>query len=255
MEQRGSRISRPMAHRRPRCAWWWAAFALVAPCSRAQWAIGTVPTFRRRTDRRHRRTHGNQGQEAPEPRYVSPTRRWIKSAPIWRRDDHRPRAFRWCCTGASHIAPSLRSLRSRSEFRWIIRPPPVILLAGLRFFAPLPTILFTPLPSFIACFFFPHPLPSLSSSLFCSPFYSAAEGLAGKTHFHFIDFRVTNRIRHHLFAQREIPSRTFVDVPFHGHPPNSLVVVNARLAMSCQRHHRYSRAGRPPSRILRCWPR
>src|SRR3984957_5495910 len=157
--------------------------------------------------------------EAPEPRYVSPTRR-DQIGRIWAPvmiNGHGP--FRLVLdTGASHSA--VTALVALALGIPTNQSPPVV-LRGVTGFATVPTIRVDTLTvgdvavdSAI--------LPIVPDALGGAQGILGAEGLAGKRVF--IDFRHDKIVI--TFSRNEKSGRDFVDVPFHS-IRNTLVVVNA----------------------------
>jgi predicted aspartyl protease len=157
--------------------------------------------------------------EAPEPRYVSPTRR-DQIGRIWAPvmiNGHGP--FRLVLdTGASHSA--VTELVALALGIPTDQSPPVI-LRGVTGFATVPTIRVDTLTVGDLAVDSPT-LPIVPDALGGAQGILGAEGLAGKRIF--IDF-------HHdkisiTYSRNEKSGRDFVDVPFHS-IRNTLVVVNA----------------------------
>src|SRR3984893_1438409 len=159
--------------------------------------------------------------EAPEPRYVSPTRR-DQIGRIWAPvmiNGHGP--FRLVVDpGASHSAvPSLVALALGSPTD---QSPPV-LLHGVTGFATVPTIRVDTLTVGDLSVDSPT-LPIVPDALGGAQGILGAEGLAGKRIF--IDFRHDKIVI--TYSRNERSTRDFVDVPFHA-IRETLVVVNARI--------------------------
>ena len=157
--------------------------------------------------------------EAPEPRYVSPTRR-DQIGRIWAPvmiNGHGP--FRMVLdTGASHSA--VTSLVALALGIRTDQSPPV-LLHGVTGFATVPTIRVDTLT--VGDLSVDSPiLPIVPDALGGAQGILGAEGLAGKRIF--IDFRHDKIVI--TFSRNERSTRDFVDVPFHS-IRNTLVVVNA----------------------------
>ncbi len=157
--------------------------------------------------------------EAPEPRYVSPTRR-DQIGRIWAPvmiNGHGP--FRLVLdTGASHSA--VTALVALALGIPTDQSPPVI-LRGVTGFATVPTIRVDTLTVGDLAVDSPT-LPIVPDALGGAQGILGAEGLVGKRIF--IDFR-HDKIAI-TFSRNERSTRDFVDVPFHA-IQNTLVVVNA----------------------------
>ena len=157
--------------------------------------------------------------EAPEPRYVSPTRR-DQIGRIWAPvmiNGHGP--FRLVLdTGASHSA--VTALVALALGIPTDQSPPVI-LRGVTGFATVPTIRVDTLTVGDLAVDSPI-LPIVPDALGGAQGILGAEGLAGKRVF--IDFRHDKIVI--TFSRNERSTRDFVDVPFHA-IRNTLVVVNA----------------------------
>ncbi|HEV7614512.1 MAG TPA: retropepsin-like aspartic protease [Steroidobacteraceae bacterium] len=157
--------------------------------------------------------------EAPEPRYVSPTRR-DQIGRIWAPvmiNGHGP--FRLVLdTGASHSA--VTALVALALGIPTNESPPVI-LRGVTGFATVPTIRVDTLTVGDLAVDSPT-LPIVPDALGGAQGILGAEGLVGKRIF--IDFR-HDKIAI-TFSRNERSTRDFVDVPFHA-IRNTLVVVNA----------------------------
>jgi predicted aspartyl protease len=157
--------------------------------------------------------------EAPEPRYVSPTRR-DQIGRIWAPvmiNGHGP--FRMVLdTGASHSA--VTALVALALGIPTDQSPPVI-LHGVTGFATVPTIKVDTLT--VGDLSVDSPvLPIVPDALGGAQGILGSEGLAGKRIF--IDFRHDKIVI--TFSRNERSPRDFVDVPFHA-IRNTLVVVNA----------------------------
>ena len=157
--------------------------------------------------------------EAPEPRYVSPTRR-DQIGRIWAPvmiNGHGP--FRLVLdTGASHSA--VTSLVALALGIPTDQSPPVI-LRGVTGFATVPTIQVNTLT--VGDLSVDSPvLPIVPDALGGAQGILGGEGLIGKRIF--IDFRHDKIVI--TFSRNERSSREFVDVPFHA-LHGTLVVVNA----------------------------
>jgi hypothetical protein len=159
--------------------------------------------------------------EAPEPRYVSPTRR-DQIGRIWAPvmiNGHGP--FRLVLdTGASHSA--VTSLVALALGISTDQSPPVI-LRGVTGFATVPTIRVDTLTVGDLAVDSPI-LPIVPDALGGAQGILGAEGLAGKRIF--IDFR-HDKIEI-TYSRNEKSTRGFVDVPFHA-IHGTLVVVNALI--------------------------
>jgi predicted aspartyl protease len=157
--------------------------------------------------------------EAPEPRYVSPTRR-DQIGRIWAPvmiNGHGP--FRLVLdTGASHSA--VTALVALALGIPMDRSPPV-LLHGVTGFATVPTIKVDTLTVGDLAVDSPT-LPIVPDALGGAQGILGAEGLAGKRIF--IDFRHDKIVI--TYSHNEKSSRDFVNVPFHA-IRDTLVVVNA----------------------------
>jgi hypothetical protein len=157
--------------------------------------------------------------EAPEPRYVSPTRR-DQIGRIWAPvmiNGHGP--FRLVLdTGATHSA--VTSLVALALGIPMNQSPPV-LLHGVTGFATVPTIRVDTLTVGDLAVDSPI-LPIVPDALGGAQGILGSEGLAGKRIF--IDFRHDKIVI--TYSRNEKSSRDFVDVPFHS-IRNTLVVVNA----------------------------
>lgn len=159
--------------------------------------------------------------EAPEPRYVSPTRR-DQIGRIWAPvmiNGHGP--FRLVLdTGASHSA--VTSLVALALGIPMDQSPPVI-LRGVTGFATVPTIRVDTLTVGDLAVDSPT-LPIVPDALGGAQGILGAEGLAGKRIF--IDFRHDKIVI--TYSRNEKSTRDFVDIPFHA-IRNTLVVVSARI--------------------------
>lgn len=157
--------------------------------------------------------------EAPEPRYVSPTRR-DQIGRIWAPvmiNGHGP--FRLVLdTGATHSA--VTSLVALALGIPMDKAPPV-LLHGVTGSATVPTIQVETLTVGDLSVDSPM-LPIVPDALGGAQGILGSEGLAGKRIF--IDFRHDKIVI--TFSRNEKSTRDFVDVPFHS-IRNTLVVVNA----------------------------
>jgi hypothetical protein len=159
--------------------------------------------------------------EAPEPRYVSPTRR-DQIGRIWAPvmiNGHGP--FRLVLdTGASHSA--VTALVALALGIPTDQSPPVM-LRGVTGFATVPTIRVDTLT--VGDLAVDSPLlPIVPDALGGAQGILGAEGLAGKRIF--IDFRHDKIVI--TYSRNEKSTRGFVDVPFHS-IRETLVVVNARI--------------------------
>jgi hypothetical protein len=159
--------------------------------------------------------------EAPEPRYVSPTRR-DQIGRIWAPvmiNGHGP--FRLVLdTGASHSA--VTALVALALGIPMDQSPPVM-LRGVTGFATVPTIHVATLTVGDLAVDSPF-LPIVPDALGGAQGILGAEGLAGKRIF--IDFR-HDKIAI-TYSRNERSARGFVDVPFHA-IRETLVVVNVRI--------------------------
>jgi hypothetical protein len=159
--------------------------------------------------------------EAPEPRYVSPTRR-DQIGRIWAPvmiNGHGP--FRLVLdTGASHSA--VTALVALALGIPMNQSPPVI-LRGVTGFATVPTIQVDTLT--VGDLSVDSPvLPIVPDALGGAQGILGGEGLSGKRIF--IDFRHDKIVI--TFSRNERSSREFVDVPFHA-LHDTLVVVSAMV--------------------------
>jgi Aspartyl protease len=159
--------------------------------------------------------------EAPEPRYVSPTRH-DQIGRIWAPvmiNGHGP--FRLVLdTGASHSA--VTALVALALGIPTNESPPV-LLRGVTGFATVPTIRVDTLTVGDVAVDSPT-LPIVPDALGGAQGILGSEGLAGKRVF--IDFRHDKIVI--TYSRNEKSGRDFVDVPFHS-IRNTLVVVNALI--------------------------
>jgi hypothetical protein len=210
----------PWHHRKSRCS---AGVALIGTLALGpQWAGGTAPEVS---------PPGATAAaieelaeimvEAPEPRYVSPTRR-DQIGRIWAPvmiNGHGP--FRLVLdTGASHSA--VTALVALALGIPTNQSPPVI-LRGVTGFATVPTIRVDTLTVGDLAVDSPI-LPIVPDALGGAQGILGAEGLAGKRIF--IDFRHDKILI--TYSRNEKSTRGFVDVPFHA-IRNTLVVVDARI--------------------------
>jgi len=159
--------------------------------------------------------------EAPEPRYVSPTRR-DQIGRIWAPvmiNGHGP--FRLVLdTGASHSA--VTALVALALGIPMDQSPPVM-LRGVTGSASVPTIRVDTLT--VGDLSVDSPiLPIVPDALGGAQGILGAEGLAGKRIF--IDFRHDKIVI--TFSRNERSTRDFVDIPFHA-VRGTLVVVNAKI--------------------------
>jgi Aspartyl protease len=204
-------------HRKP---WWCACIALIG-------ALGLCPRFATATAPQEPLTSSSTAieeladimVEAPEPRYVSPTRR-DQIGRIWAPvmiNGHGP--FRLVLdTGASHSA--VTELVALALGIPTDQSPPVI-LRGVTGFATVPTIRVDTLTVGDLAVDSPT-LPIVPDALGGAQGILGAEGLAGKRIF--IDFHHDKIVI--TYSRNEKSGRDFVDVPFHS-IRNTLVVVNA----------------------------
>jgi hypothetical protein len=196
------------------CAALLCAFAL---CPR--WAGGTIPESAPASTAASIEELADIMVEAPEPRYVSPTRR-DQIGRIWAPvmiDGHGP--FRLVLdTGASHSA--VTALVALALGIPTDQSPPVI-LRGVTGFATVPTIHVSTLTVGDLAVDSPI-LPIVPDALGGAQGILGGEGLAGKRVF--IDFR-HDRIAI-TFSRNERSTRDFVDVPFYS-IRETLVVVSA----------------------------
>jgi predicted aspartyl protease len=207
----------------------WCAVGAALICSLAlvtQWASGTVATVAPPGAPPASTTSSAAIEEladimvqAPEPRYVSPTRR-DQIGRIWAPvmiNGHGP--FRLVLdTGASHSA--VTSLVALALGIPTDQSPPVI-LHGVTGFASVPTIRVDTLTVGDLSVDFPT-LPIVPDALGGAQGVLGGEGLAGKRVF--IDFRHDKIVI--TFSRNERSTRDFVDVPFHS-VRQTLVVVSA----------------------------
>jgi hypothetical protein len=206
-------------HRKP---WWGAGVALIwafAICP--QWAQATMPGAVPETATTTVEELADIMVEAPEPRYVSPTRR-DQIGRIWAPvmiNGHGP--FRLVLdTGASHSAvTSLVALALGIP----TNQSPSVILRGVTGFATVPTIRVDTLTvgdlSVDSAV-----LPIVPDALGGAQGILGGEGLIGKRVF--IDFR-HDKISI-TFSRNERSTRDFVDVPFHS-MRDTLVVVTAHI--------------------------
>ncbi len=208
-------------HRKPWCSVCVALIGSLALCP--GWASGTAPEAAAPL------TSTTSGVEelaelmveAPEPRYVSPTRR-DQIGRIWAPvmiNGHGP--FRLVLdTGASHSAVTALvalALGIRTD------ESPAVILRGVTGYATVPTIHVDTLT--VGDLAVDSPLlPIVPDALGGAQGILGAEGLAGKRIF--IDFR-HDKISI-TYSHNEKSPRDFVDVPFHS-IRNTLVVVNATI--------------------------
>jgi hypothetical protein len=208
----------PWRHRKP-----WRGACVAFICATAmcpQWVSGTSPEVSPPTSATTTIEElADIMVEAPEPRYVSPTRR-DQIGRIWAPvmiNGHGP--FRMVLdTGASHSA--VTSLVALALGIPTDQSPPV-LLHGVTGFATVPTIRVDTLTVGDLSVDSPT-LPIVPDALGGAQGILGAEGLAGKRIF--IDFRHDKIVI--TFSRNERSTRDFVDVPFHS-IRNTLVVVNA----------------------------
>jgi predicted aspartyl protease len=211
----------PWHHRKPRCG---AGVALIGALALGpQWASGTVPEVSP-PDAASAAAIEELAEimvEAPEPRYVSPTRR-DQIGRIWAPvmiNGHGP--FRLVLdTGASHSA--VTALVALALGIPTDQSPPVI-LRGVTGFATVPTIRVNTLTVGDLAVDSPI-LPIVPDALGGAQGILGAEGLAGKRIF--IDFRHDKIVI--TYSRNERSPRDFVDIPFHA-IRETLVVVNARI--------------------------
>jgi hypothetical protein len=204
-------------HRKP---WWCVCITLIGAlglCPR--WASATEPEAPLTSSTTAIEELADILVEAPEPRYVSPTRR-DQIGRIWAPvmiNGHGP--FRLVLdTGASHSA--VTALVALALGIPTDQSPPVT-LRGVTGFATVPTIHVDTLTVGDLAVDSPT-LPIVPDALGGAQGILGAEGLVGKRIF--IDF-------HHdkisiTYSRNEKSGRDFVDVPFHS-IRNTLVVVNA----------------------------
>jgi predicted aspartyl protease len=210
----------PWHHRKSRCG---AGVALIGTLALSpQWASGTASEVSPPDATAAAIEELTEIMvEAPEPRYVSPTRR-DQIGRIWAPvmiNGHGP--FRLVLdTGASHSA--VTALVALALGIPTDRSPPVI-LRGVTGFATVPTIRVDTLT--VGDLSVDSPiLPIVPDALGGAQGILGAEGLAGKRIF--IDFRHDKIVI--TFSRNERSPRDFVDVPFHA-IRNTLVVVDARI--------------------------
>lgn len=212
----------PRHHRK---GWWGRGVALTgAMVLGPQWAGGIVPEVSE-PDAKATATAIEELTEimveAPEPRYVSPTRR-DQIGRIWAPvmiNGHGP--FRLVLdTGASHSA--VTALVALALGIPTDQSPPVM-LRGVTGFAQVPTIRVDTLT--VGDLAVDSPLlPIVPDALGGAQGILGAEGLAGKRIF--IDFRHDKIVI--TYSRNERSTRDFVDIPFHA-VRDTLVVVNARI--------------------------
>ncbi len=207
----------------------WCGVRVALSCSLAlftQWASGTVATVAPPGAPPASPTSSAAIEEladimvqAPEPRYVSPTRR-DQIGRIWAPvmiNGHGP--FRMVLdTGASHSA--VTSLVALALGIPTDQSPPVI-LHGVTGFASVPTIRVDTLTVGDLSVDFPT-LPIVPDALGGAQGILGGEGLVGKRVF--IDFRHDKIVI--TYSRNERSTRDFVDVPFHS-VRQTLVVVSA----------------------------
>jgi hypothetical protein len=207
--------------RHRRTPWWGAGFALICAFALCpQWASGTAPEVSPPTSTAAAIEELTEIMvEAPEPRYVSPTRR-DQIGRIWAPvmiNGHGP--FRLVLdTGASHSA--VTALVALALGIPTDQSPPVI-LRGVTGFATVPTIHVDTLTVGDLAVDSPT-LPIVPDALGGAQGILGAEGLEGKRIF--IDFRHDKIII--TYSRNEKSTRDFVNVPFHA-IRNTLVVVSA----------------------------
>jgi Aspartyl protease len=203
-------------HRKP-CVACVALICAFALCPR--WASGTIPEAASTSAAASIEELADIMVEAPEPRYVSPTRR-DQIGRIWAPvmiNDHGP--FRLVLdTGASHSA--VTSLVALALGIPTDQSPPVI-LRGVTGFASVPTIHVNTLTVGDLAVDSPI-LPIVPDALGGAQGILGGAGLAGKRVF--IDFRHDKIVI--TFSRNEKSSRDFVDVPFYS-IGETLVVVTA----------------------------
>jgi len=207
------------SHRRIWCGACAALLCAVVPCP--QWANSTVAGTSPATGTGAASIEelADIMVEAPEPRYVSPTRR-DQIGRIWAPvmiNGHGP--FRLVLdTGASHSA--VTSLVALALGIPTDQSPPVI-LRGVTGFATVPTIHVDTLTVGDLAVDSPT-LPIVPDALGGAQGILGGEGLIGKRVF--IDFRHDKIVI--TFSRNERSTRDFVDVPFHS-LRQTLVVVSA----------------------------
>jgi hypothetical protein len=206
--------------RQPRCCGGVALIGTLALCP--QWASGSVPEVSPPDAASAAIEELTEIMvEAPEPRYVSPTRR-DQIGRIWAPvmiNGHGP--FRLVLdTGASHSA--VTALVALALGIPTDQSPPVV-LRGVTGFATVPTIHVDTLTVGDLAVDSPV-LPIVPDALGGAQGILGSEGLAGKRIF--IDFRHDKIMI--TYSRNERSSRDFVDVPFHA-IRNTLVVVNALI--------------------------
>jgi hypothetical protein len=205
-------------HRRIWCGAWAALICILVPCPR--WANGTVAGAAPPTGSAAAIEELTDIMvEAPEPRYVSPTRR-DQIGRIWAPvmiNGHGP--FRLVLdTGASHSA--VTSLVALALGIPTNQSPPVV-LRGVTGFATVPTIRVDTLTVGDLAVDSPT-LPIVPDALGGAQGILGGEGLIGKRVF--IDFRHDKIVI--TYSRNERSTRDFVDVPFHS-IRDTLVVVSA----------------------------
>jgi hypothetical protein len=220
LNQAARRLLGQWRHQKPWCGTCVAficAFALYP-----EWSVGTVPEISPPTSPAASAEElADIMVEAPEPRYVSPTRR-DQIGRIWAPvmiNGHGP--FRLVLdTGASHSA--VTSLVALALGIPTDQSPPVI-LRGVTGFATVPTIRVDTLTvgdlSVDSA-----TLPIVPDALGGAQGILGGEGLAGKRIY--IDFRHDKIVI--TFSRNERSSRDFVDVPFYA-IHDTLVVVSAMI--------------------------
>jgi hypothetical protein len=210
----------PFHYRKWRCGVGVALLGSLAMCP--QWAAGTVAEVSPQAGSAAAIEELTELMvEAPEPRYVSPTRR-DQIGRIWAPvmiNGHGP--FRLVLdTGASHSA--VTALVALALGIPTDQSPPVI-LRGVTGFATVPTIRVDTLTVGDVAVDSPT-LPIVPDALGGAQGILGAEGLAGKRIF--IDFRHDKIVI--TYSHNEKSTRDFVDVPFHS-IHGRLVVVNALI--------------------------
>jgi hypothetical protein len=214
-------VARGLLARHRRKPGWGAGFALICTFALCpQWAGGTAPEVSPPTPTAAAIEELTEIMvEAPEPRYVSPTRR-DQIGRIWAPvmiNGHGP--FRLVLdTGASHSA--VTALVALALGIPTDKSPPVI-LRGVTGSATVPTIHVDTLTVGDLAVDSPT-LPIVPDALGGAQGILGAEGLEGKRIF--IDFRHDKIVI--TFSRNEKSTRDFVNVPFHA-IRNTLVVVNA----------------------------
>jgi Aspartyl protease len=203
---------------------WWRGAGVALFCAVVlypQWADATVAEIPPPASKAAIDELADIMVEAPEPRYVSPTRR-DQIGRIWAPvmiNGHGP--FRLVLdTGASHSA--VTSLVALALGIPTDQSPPVI-LRGVTGFATVPTIHVDTLT--VGDLSVDSPvLPIVPDALGGAQGILGGEGLTGKRIF--IDFRHDKIVI--TFSRNEKSSREFVDVPFHA-LHDTLVVVSAMV--------------------------